>query len=445
MGALSTSQLDEFVDFVDRDCHGDLQHPKLAEKYLPLSLQFQTPIDETGDPFGDAYYDSQIALYREIAGRALDQGSGELHPVDIDTLVGAANPLGINNVGFIADHVRALSTMLSLACLADDARILDMGAGHGVSSEVFAFCGARVRAVDIDPGLSTLAARRASARSLRIERVVMNFDSLDSIEDDAYKAAFFFQSLHHCLRPWELIAALKRKVAGDGVIAFAGEPVQDSWWRHWGIRLDAESLYVARKHGWFESGWSRAFIQACFKRCGLDLVLFDTGLQGGVLGIACKDGKKAAAILERASSMGLTPTFATDIENAPRNFFSKIGDITKGPLGATIRARADHEGGHLCYGPYISLAPGKYRISFVLRLPEAGRGRRMAVFDVICADRPQPLIKHEIRLAEGETTRFVSVLLEQDHEMRRLEARVKIPSPRESWEMSLPYFERQST
>lgn len=444
---LSTSQLDDYIRFVDTECNGNYRDPRAVERYFPLNVKFRTVVDESLDPFGDEYYAAQIALYREVAGRALDQRSGELHPDDIQPLLGAPNPLGVRDVDFIAEYVRALSSMLSLARLPAEARVLDMGAGHGVSSEVFAFCGARVHAIDIDPGLSDLARQRASARGLDIDRAVMNFDSLDTLEDGAYRAAFFFQSLHHCTRPWDLLATLERKLTDDGVVAFSGEPIQEIWWRQWGIRLDEEAVYVARKYGWFESGWSREFIHAAFQRAGLDLMLFDSGLNGSPMGIACKDPAKSAAILERAIRMGWTPLFANGISNAPRNFFTPIGSIARGPLGPTIRARVGHDGGFLCYGPYISLPPGRYRVSFALQLrtatPGAGPDARNAAFDVTCADRPEPLLAQAIRLAEGETMRFVSLVWEERAPMRRVEARVRIPTPREPWEMTLPYFERE--
>ena len=92
-----------------------------------------------------------------------------------------------------------LCAMLAICGLPTGAKVLDMGAGHGISSEVFAFCGCSVHAVDIDPGLARLSATRSAARNYDITRSILNFDDLASIPDNAYHAAFFFQSLGFCL------------------------------------------------------------------------------------------------------------------------------------------------------------------------------------------------------------------------------------------------------
>lgn len=446
MKKLHTEDLDSYVAFVDRECNGDLTDPRVLEKYLPISLQHKNKIDETIDPFSLEYFQSQVNLYEEIAGKRLDQWSGELHPVDIASLLNTPNPLGINRVDFIAEHVRALSTMLSLSCLESDATVLDLGAGHGLSSEIYAFCGCRVNAVDIDPALSELATKRAAARSFKIKRSVMNFDSLTSIENDGYMAAFFFQSLHHCLRPWLLIEQIATKLSHDGVIAFCGEPVNDLWWKHWGIRLDQESIYVARKYGWFESGWSRGFITECFRRNGFELVLFDTGLKGGLMGMTSKNSDKLAKIVDGAVALGFTPIFAGDIENSPRNFHTQIGKLTKNALGTIIRANANHNGGYLCYGPYISLPPGRYSVTFILRFTldesQGNLNPLEVMFDIVGANDMVALHKEAITLTRNDRPRLINVEIELAHHVQRLETRVHLPHGKQVWEMSIPVIER---
>lgn len=445
MKKLSIDDLDSYVAFVDSECNGNLKDPRVSEKYLPVQLVYQTAVDDSIDPFSEEYFRSQIDLYEEIAGKKLNQWAGELHPVDIPSLLESPNPLGFNNPNFIAEHVRTLSTMLSLSCLGSDASVLDLGAGHGLSSEIYAFCGCHVHAIDIDPALSELATRRAAARSLNIKRSIMNFDSLSAIENDAYEAAFFFQSLHHCLRPWELIVEVARKLTPNGVIAFGGEPVQDDWWRCWGIRLDQESLYVARKFGWFESGWSRSFISDCFKKNGLTLVLFNNGLRGSLIGITSKDADKLSQIIDNAASLGFTPLGDGEIENIVQNYHSQIGKFARNAHGPTLLANVDHGSGFLCYGPYFSLSAGRYRASFVLRFVSSANGKgnttASVMFDVIGNDNQQSFYMETITVNK-DILRLVSADFELGSTTTRLEARVNVPESKEIWEMSLPVFER---
>jgi 2-polyprenyl-3-methyl-5-hydroxy-6-metoxy-1,4-benzoquinol methylase len=416
---LKAADLAEYVRIVDEECEGRLDHPALA-RFEPVGFDYTTRLDETLSPFSDEYFAQQIALYEEIAGRPLNQASGELHPPEIDHLIGARNPLGLTNPNHVAENVRALTAMLSLANLRYDARILDMGAGHGLSSEVFAFCGCEVHAVDIDPVLSRLAQVRSDARNLGITRHTLNFDDVATLPDASFDAAFFFQSLHHCLRPWELIATLKSKLVAGGVIAFAGEPVQTQWWKHWGIRLDKESLYVARKYGWFESGWSLDFISQCFARNGMTLKIFPGGHHGGGIGIATAGSIEAYAQRSAAAQAGQSQTH--------------IG--TRTTLGGkpAFCVERGHAGGYLAYGPYITLDPGTYAVSLTLK--RMGLGLGPVVFDVV-ADAGKTTL-HKENFSRSQTVRRI---IEVETPLSSVEARVLVPGS-SGWFCTHPQIER---
>ncbi len=367
MPILSAADLDDFIHLVDTRYAGNLTHPEVVAKYYPIEFSYSTQVDQRLSGFSETYYDQQLALYEEISGRKLNQADGELHPVDVPSLLGARNPLGINNVAFISEHVRALSSMLSIACLGDSPKILDLGAGHGLSSEVFAFCGAQVHAIDIDPALSELAMKRSAQRHFGIKRSILNFDDVGTLGDNEYAAAFFFQSLHHCLRPWKLVEALKKKLVEDGVIGFAGEPLQSHYWKAWGLRLDQESLYVARKFGWFESGWSHDFIRDCFEANGFTLKFFSGGHGGGDIGIASSSQKKLDDVTAKAASLGLTERNAQQY-----SYFTQIGERSLATGKGGYSTKPGHAGGFLCYGPYIKLAPGRHAVEFRLKRDSAG-------------------------------------------------------------------------
>lgn len=311
MKVMSSRNLDAFIAEVDEKYAGNLNHPEVVARFYPMEFSAITQVNEGLDPYSNEYFECQLALYREISLRDLNQETGELHPVDISALSESANPLGITNVDFIAEHVRSITTMALLCSLGEQPEVLDMGAGHGVLSEILAFCGCRVHSVDIDPALRELAVSRASLRKLAIRRSVLNYDNVDVLEDGRYRAAFFFQSLHHALRPWQLIADLKRKLAPGGIIGFTGEPLNNRW-KHWGIRLDQESLYVARRYGWFESGWSHSFIRDCFARNGFALTFFSGGHGNGEIAIASADATKVQLAEIKAPQMGLEKRYSID-------------------------------------------------------------------------------------------------------------------------------------
>jgi 2-polyprenyl-3-methyl-5-hydroxy-6-metoxy-1,4-benzoquinol methylase len=416
MVKMHTSELADFVKLVD-SYGGDLNNPTVAQLY-PIELRYDTIVDQKLCPFSDAYFRQQIELYEEISGRSLDQASGELHAVEIETLLDAPNPLGILNTAHVSEHVRATSAMLSIVEIGTSARVIDLGAGHGLSSEVFAFSGCAVDAIDIDPTLGELAMRRANRLKLPITRYSVNFDDLGCLQD-GYDAAFFFQSFHHCLRPWELIAQLKTKLKPNGVIAFTGEPIQNVWWKNWGLRLDHESLYVARALGWFESGWSREFIAECFAQNGMELTLFAGGHGGGQIGLATFGDP--AHYVRRAASIG----HSVDCE-APMPFATVVGEPCRLQGLEAFRSKVT---GWLIFGPYIKLHPGTYEIFVLLR------GTGEIRFDVT-AHRGKVCLGEEV-IASTTVPRALTIRVHLNEQMCDVEARIYANG---EWECSKPQF-----
>lgn len=426
MNQISANTLDEFVRIVNVEGGGDIHHPSLS-RYYPFQFHYETRIDQGLDPFSDEYFQQQISLYEEISRRKLDQWGGELHPVEMDKLLKSANPLGITNPTNVSEHVRAISAMLSICGLGENAHVLDMGAGHGLSSEIYAFCGCKVHAIDIDPALGELSVRRSAIRNLNIKRSHLNYDDLSPVPSGAYDAAFFFQSLHHCLKPWELIASLKTKLIDGGVIAFTGEPIQTNWWRNWGIRLDEESLYVARSFGWFESGWSKGFIRRCFERNGFNIQFFDGGHGGGEIGVATTGSLES--FVRNAERIGhqIAP------EQTLR-YFTKIGKpcVLQGRTG--FGTEPNDPNGYLVFGPYIDLHKGSYEVSFALE--KKGAERSSIIFDVTAEAGTRVFYSEKI-----DSSQMVSRIVEIPVDVTGLEARV-LTRGKSGWSCSYPQIRR---
>ncbi|PWC84285.1 hypothetical protein TSH100_18415 [Azospirillum sp. TSH100] len=420
--------------------------PDFLQEFGDFRISLKAEIDESLCPFSEEYFKQQLAVYEEVSGRPLNQSDGELHPVNIQALLHAPNPLGIFNVSHASEMVRALTALMSVSGLGVAPNILDMGAGHGLSSEVFSFCGAQVHAVDIDPALSELSRLRSQRFGNSINRSTMNFDDAASLPRKTYDAAYFFQSFHHCLRPWELIGALSETIVDGGIIGFTGEPTQTAWWRHWGIRLDYESVYVARKYGWFESGWSHRFIRDCFERNSMELLFFSGGHGGGELAVASADRNRLAAIRERAQALGHVEVRKAGSESKPvERYHSQIGQTSELCGRPAIRTCVPQsDGGYLCFGPYMTLDPGRYSVSLLLERSdgqEQAAPDSCALFDVVCNHG------NDIILAEQSysTGRDALLLVEKhftlDHECRNVEARVKIRGS-DTWTCTLPHFRK---
>ena len=240
------------------------------------------------------------------------------------------------------------------------ARVLDLGCGWGLSTEMIGFTGAEVTAVDINPKFAELVDLRAMRQGRAVEVVCSNFDDL-SLSGGRYDLVLFYECLHHAVKPWETLAHVADLVAPQGRIVLAGEPINAVWWRNWGLRLDALSVYCIRKFGWFESGWSEAFLHRMFSDLGWTLTLAPAiGLDNGPIGFAERPG--AADV--RPLNLPPASSPAQSLQSALRREVAARG---LGPAAARARRLARglvHRGRRL-----ISSAPAAAAVSAVPGAP----------------------------------------------------------------------------
>lgn len=278
-----TSKLDEFVAECDR--RGGIQHPDCVGFIHNFHLEFETNVEVTIDPFSDEYFKSQVALYEEIAGRKLDQDSGE--QFDVPANFESPNPYASGDIRFIAKHARTILNCVMLADLKPGSKVLDLGCGWGLSSEMIGFTGAHVHAVDINPQFTDLVTKRLTRRGIPHDVTVSSFDQFDTGE--TYELILFYECLHHSAKVWETVEHMAKFLKPGGKMIFAGEPINNSWWPEWGMRLDPLSVFCIRKFGWFETGWSKPFLKLAFKRAGMKLKTYEgIGLDHGVIGYAVR-------------------------------------------------------------------------------------------------------------------------------------------------------------
>lgn len=280
-GSVHVSDLDAFVDDCDR--LGDPNDPNCHEFIKDFSLSFDTVIDVSLNPFSGDYLESQINLYKEVSGRDLDQKSFEACNVPLN--IESANPYNSGDTTFISKHTRAVLSCVLLANLPPHPKILDFGAGWGLSSEMLGYSGAMlVHAVDINGEFLELVKSRSSNRGYKLKTTEAEFTDFET--DDKFDLVFFYESLHHGIEVWKVLNNAKKYLNASGKLIFAGEPIND-FWPNWGLRLDALSVYCIRKFGWFENGWSLKFLSQVFEMCDLDLNIYHgLGLDNGPIGCA---------------------------------------------------------------------------------------------------------------------------------------------------------------
>lgn len=111
-----------------------------------------------------------------------------------------------------------------------DARIADVGCGEGWSSIALAraYPQATVDGFDVDPPSVDSAHRNAVAAGLD-DRVHFHHADAAGLVDRRYDAVFAFECIHDLPRPVEVLAAMRRAVAPDGVVVVMEEAVADTF------------------------------------------------------------------------------------------------------------------------------------------------------------------------------------------------------------------------
>jgi 2-polyprenyl-3-methyl-5-hydroxy-6-metoxy-1,4-benzoquinol methylase len=336
IGVLRAKDLDDYVVEIDKRGGMDFCPTKNHDFIKDFSYAYEVEVDQDLDPFSDLYLQQQLDLYKEISGRDYDPKTGEQNQVDTSYRKNAANPYGSVDVNFVAKHARTVLTSLIVSQLPANAKVLDMGCGWGMTSEIQSFCGCKVHAVDINPKFIDLVQSRADRIGYDTKAFESDFDSFKA--NSQYDLVFFYECLHHCLKPWETLKHLGKFLKPDGKITFAGEPVIYMHWKNWGIRFDWLSIYCIRKFGWLELVWTEEFIIQCFHKAGFKLNLLPRiGLEHGYIGVATHLENKGIKI---NSSSVLPPVYIFDeqqnahIENAQGNIeiLSKLEEVVKSTL-----------------------------------------------------------------------------------------------------------------
>jgi 2-polyprenyl-3-methyl-5-hydroxy-6-metoxy-1,4-benzoquinol methylase len=265
MKVLRESDLDEFVRETDR--RGGASTAQTLEYWEGFVYEPTFRVDTTLDPLSSEYLSQMLRFYTELSGRELNQTENELLEIDLEAHVAAPNSYNHGSPKILAGQYRLLTDALSNVPYGPNSKALDMGCGWGLSSEILANLGYQVTALDINPQFVELVNRRAVRLGLPIRAVLDTFEDFQPTEP--VDLVLFYECLHHAVRPWVVLENLVKNLTSGGSLLLVGESIQSIWWPGWGLRLDPLALYVIRKYGWFESGWSQSFLYRLLAEQGL--------------------------------------------------------------------------------------------------------------------------------------------------------------------------------
>lgn len=232
-------------------------------RYLE-SFRFQWASPLPRDPYSKEYREAQMALYRHISGRDEYSVTNEYSRIDVESALASRYPYSTRSPRLVGEYLISLGFLLKSLPLEPGARIVEFGAGWGHTSETLVAVGFDVTAVEVDPGFAELLRRRLAGSS---GGRVVETDMLSFEPERPADAAVFFEAFHHCADHLALLERLHRVVRPGGWLILAGEPIAE-FEMPWGVRLDGQSVYSMRKHGWLELGFEKAYLFDALKRFG---------------------------------------------------------------------------------------------------------------------------------------------------------------------------------
>lgn len=261
MRTIATSaELDAFIAACDRAPSDD------ALRALMGTVRMEPPADLPADPASPEYAARIMALYWSVAGREYAVAN-EVTPVDVDAAVRLPFPYSTRSTRTAGAVLAATGFVLGRLELPAGARVLEFGPGWGGITLAMARLGLEVTAVDVDPAFCALLRRRAAHDGLPLTVVQDDFFFAERVTAP-FDAVLFNASFHHCADHRRLLRALHGAVRSDGRVFFGAEPIGGEFPLPWGLRLDGQSLWSIRKHGWLELGFSEAYFASALAAAG---------------------------------------------------------------------------------------------------------------------------------------------------------------------------------
>lgn len=232
------------------------------------AFEFRSSISTPARPDSALYLEAQMELYRLVSGRPGYHVLNERSPIDVEAAARRPFPYATGDLTVVGDQLLAIGFLCRTLALPPGSRVVEFGPGWGNTTLALVQSGFHVTAVEVDEAFIRLLERRAAwyADSLRL----VHTDMLSFAPAEMFDAAIFFESFHHCADHRSMLERLRRMVRPGGFVVFAAEPIAPFPFP-WGLRLDGQSIYSMRKHGWLELGFDTDYFLQTLKSMGFSV------------------------------------------------------------------------------------------------------------------------------------------------------------------------------
>jgi len=252
--------LSDFQYLYDRD----LLNIECSGEWSLDPAEFRGPDDALSAGYRTAVLDG----WRSITTRDVyDPVESESFEVELAEHLPRPFPFTTRDQRQVAHYLGAVAAAIGRLPSAPPARVVEYGAGWGHLALACASTGFQTTAVDINAASVDLLRTRAAKLDVPLDVVRASF--LDYEPDDLVDAILFFESFHHCDDPWLLLDRCVSSLRPGGRLLFVADAIYEGFHAPWGVRLDGQAAYMARRFGWLELGFEREFFLAQLERRGL--------------------------------------------------------------------------------------------------------------------------------------------------------------------------------
>jgi 2-polyprenyl-3-methyl-5-hydroxy-6-metoxy-1,4-benzoquinol methylase len=392
MRAVPFNELDQLITTFDEAYK--VSHDEAYKLFA--STRLEPPQDLPADPFSPEYRAAFLELYKRLSNKTEYHVSNEACDFDIDERVVRPFPYYTKSLNLASVHYTLMGKLFEVLDVPPGADILECGFGWGNTTLALSMLGFNVTAIDIEGRFCELVRRRADAAQAPV--TIINDDFLwVERTDQTFDAVIFFECFHHCWEFERLLIALHKVLKPGGKIYFAAEPINNDFTVPWGVRLDGESLFVARKAGWMELGFRSDFFDELLSRTGwLGTCLFPHFWVAQ---------EKAEALVFHAADPRLS---------------SQCGSRSGDTFEISNEGSSDAYG---LFGPYVTLPTGKFRLDLDLLATAEFAGN--VTFD-ICCNGGQVLYSDQLAYAKLQDGK-VQVDFAVEKRAEDLEVRLLVP------------------
>jgi 2-polyprenyl-3-methyl-5-hydroxy-6-metoxy-1,4-benzoquinol methylase len=253
------------------------------------TFRMEFPLDLPADPASDEYRQKQFELYQWLHGKRYSV-KNEASVFDVDAAAAMPFPYHTKSCDTVGNQLITIGFLIKHLDLKPNSRVLEFGPGWGNTTIELTRMGHALTTIEIEPRFVELIEKRARQKNLSVTAINGDFFDCKGL-DGQFDAVLFYECFHHCSDHRALIPELARLVAPGGKVMFAAEPILEEFPMPWGIRLDGESLWAIRNHGWLELGFKESYFRQLMSENGWELrkeVAKDT--PWGTLFIATRKG-----------------------------------------------------------------------------------------------------------------------------------------------------------